>query len=287
MLAHMAPKTKTKVVQPVVQRRALALSGGLAGRKFFVPETCDFDISCSGDILRVGERDATVEKPQEFVLITTREAWLCEMATGLPVYQRPLKRVSILKQLRAWVVAAGSATDDKMAALAFDDSDSDVMETPKKKKPGRREQRCAAPAVAVPSTCQLVQAPLSPTEPDKKISVHAAVDRRGRLWLSAEALPWFLDYVRAEKNSGGVAPIEEETSAVAEGSRITWNFRNDSWQAQAQGPDGKWLKTSKGLKGIRKQEGLDDQAAKQRVYEAMQAWVADVEAGLLTQEDEA
>ena len=94
LLAHMAPKTKTKVLQPVVQRRALALSGGLAGRKFFVPETCEFEISRSGGGSSsglVGDRDAPVEKPQEFVLITSGEAWLCEMATGLPVYQRPLR----------------------------------------------------------------------------------------------------------------------------------------------------------------------------------------------------
>ena len=38
---------------------------------------------------------------------------------------------------------------------------------------------------------------------------------------------------------------------------------------------------------IAENDGLDFKAAKQRVYDAMVAWVADVKAGVVTLEDEA
>ena len=74
---------------------------------------------------------------KECVLIFSKAAWLCEMATGQAVYQRPLTRVNILNEIRQRVINnEDSAADGKMAALAFDDDEDDdeKLETPKSPK---------------------------------------------------------------------------------------------------------------------------------------------------------
>ena len=115
-----------------------------------------------------------------------------------------------------------------------------------------------------------------------KISVYAALDERRRLWLHVDAVTWLIQYIRDEKESGGLAPVEDVSSAVSEtkpSSRIYWNFRDDNWTARAKASDGSWLQISRGVKRRQKQDHLDFQTAKQAVFNSMEAWVAAVDAG--------
>ena len=102
-------------------------------------------------------------------------------------------------------------------------------------------------------------------------------------------MPWLINYIRAEKQAGGVAPLQEDASAVAEAadsSRIYWNFRDDCWIARAKGIDGTWLRTSRGVKRRRRQnDHVNFQEAKNAVFQSLEKWVADVGAGLVTKAD--
>ena len=126
----------------------------------------------------------------------------------------------------------------------------------------------------------MVQVPESATARGKNISVFAALDERRRLWLHVDSLRWLIQYIRDEKENGGVAPVEEAPAVAEEPEpRIYWNFRDDSWTARAQAKDGKWVRTSRGVKRRRK-DGIEDfQLAKQRVYEELEKWVDAVAAG--------
>ena len=55
-----------------------------------------------------------------------------------------------------------------------------------------------------------------------------------QLWISTEAVPWFILYLAAEARSGGVSHEEEEASETTncgvEGLYIAWDFQsNDAW----------------------------------------------------------
>ena len=139
---------------------------------------------------------------------------------------------------------------------------------------------------------RLVEVRTQPGRSSKKISVFAALDELRRLWLDVDSVEWLIQYVQAEKANGGVMPVEEDpedSSTVAEAdqcARIYWNFRDDNWIARAKGVDGTWLQTSRGIKRRQKAESLGFEAAKQAVYEEMEQWVADVQAGQITKSDD-
>ena len=84
----MAPKGK--IFLPIKTGRTMTVSGGFATSKHYVLHTQEFAFTC-GDGDALGE--PRVRK--ECVLISHQEPWLCEMATGMPVFQRPLKRVKV------------------------------------------------------------------------------------------------------------------------------------------------------------------------------------------------
>ena len=286
--AVMAPKPRT--FHPVKLGRSLTISGGHTPGKQHVLHTQEFTFTR-------GHGDAAgVEVKKECVLIFSKAAWLCEMATGQAVYQRPLTRVNILNEIRQRVINnEDSAADGKMAALAFDDDEGDdeKLETPKKRKRGK-EESTETPAVAGAAICQRIQVPQSWRD-KSKCAIYVALDSKRRLWLDIEALPWFIQYVKDEKESGGVAPVEkairggreqDSASAVAETFRIYWNFRDDGWIARAQTPSGSWLQASRGVKRRQKTDRVDFETAKKVVYTEMEAWVEAVRAGEVTADEE-
>ena len=277
---YLMSSSKEKAFHPVVLRRSLTLSGGYSGKQF-VPETRQFEFIRGG-----GETCAGSVEVKECVRISHKETWLCELATGLPKYQRPLKRVRIVRELTQLVVGlSGDAAevDSKMAALAWDSDDSDDAETPKKgPAPARQRKKKNTPAVAGQVTCKVVEVPEEPTPRSQKISVCAALDQRRRLWLDVEALPWLIFYIKEEKATGGVAPVDDEPPAMP-ASRIYWNFRDNNWIARAQGVDGAWLQTSRGIKRKQKASQLDFEEAKAAAFSELSEWVAMVDAGVITQ----
>ena len=151
---------KVKMFHPIVQRRTIALSGGFAPTKNYVPESRHIKLThghgeADGDkqeyalVAHDNGQGEPHGETKECVLVSHDRAWLCEMATGLPVYQRPLARVHILRELPELITAARGTGetegDGKMACLRYDDEDSEELETPKKNSVARKHKRLEHP----------------------------------------------------------------------------------------------------------------------------------------------
>ena len=175
-----------------------------------------------------------------------------------------------------------ATVDSKMESLSFEDASSgDELLTPKKKRKAlsvanqvRAGGECGA--------CRDFQVPVSPLSREQKVVVCGALDERGRLWLAIDALPWLLDYVRAEKETGGVDPVEVTSSVVADdgkSSSIYWCFQSGRWSAHAVGPDGCRRTTSRRVTN-RCKDVTSFKEAKQAAYATLLQWVSDVQAGV-------
>ena len=265
----MTSQKEVPIFHPIVHSRSLTLSGGYHPGKKYVPSTRMFPC------IRGSGVEDIVDK--ECVLVTHKEPWLCEMATGQCPYQRPLARSRIVREMCA--IMCASPADIQMAALAFEDENSD-METPVKKPRVRKPKvsSTATSSVVEAPLCRPIQVPEQMSSLGQKISVYAALDERRRLWLHVDSLPWLLRYVKEEKDCGGVPPVASPP-ALPEESRIYWNFRDDSWIARARNLNGNWLRTSRYIKRRQKVEGVSFQALKEAAFHDMEAWVASVERG--------
>ena len=278
----MAAKSKERAFHALSMTRSLTLTGGYSG-KHFVPQTRDFEFTRG-----CGETAAGAVELKECVAISHKEAWLCEIATGQPKCQRPLARVRIVRELTQLLGGDAVEVDKKMAALAFDSDDSDdANETPKKVSAGPRKRVTKnTPAVAGVATCKVVEVQEQPSPRSKKILVYAALDKSRRLWLHVHALPWLIQYIKEEKASGGLDPVEDAPSSTVVERRIYWNFRDNNWIARAQAVDGTWLQATRGIKRKQKASQLDFQEAKQVAFGELEDWVAKVAAGEITKKSE-
>ena len=116
---------KRKLFRPLVLSKCLALTGGYSTKKF-VPETCAFPCYRGG-----GEKAGDPSEEMECVQINHKAAWLCEMSTGVCLFQRPLARVRIIRQLHSHLMKHLAAMirhsdkDIQMEALAFDSDASE------------------------------------------------------------------------------------------------------------------------------------------------------------------
>ena len=260
----------------MVLRRSFTLTGGYSGKQF-VPQTREFEFTRGG-----GETAAGSVELKECVKISHKEAWLCEIATGIPMYLRPLARVRIVRELTQLVAGDAAEVDTKMAALAFDSEESDDAETPKKGPgPARKRKQKKTTAVAGLAISKVVEVQEQPSPQSRKISVYAALDSHRRLWLDIDALPWLIQYVKEEKANGGLAPVEDEPQELP-ACRIYWNFRDNNWIARAQAVDGAWLQTSRGVKRKQKASQVGFEDAKKAAFCELEAWVAKVDAGEIT-----
>ena len=270
--------SKERAFHALSMRRSLTLTGGYSGKQF-VPQTREFEFTRDG-----GETAAGGVDLKECVAISHKDAWLCEIATGQPKCQRPLARVRIVRELTQ-LLGGGSfeSEDKKMATLAFDSEDSDdAHETPKKSAPPRKRTKKNHPAVAGAATCKLLEVQETPSPRSKKIRVYAALDKSRRLWLDVDALPWLIQYVKEEKASGGLDPVDDAPESTVVERRIYWNFRDSNWIARAQAVDGSWLQATRGVKRKQKGSQLDFEEAKQAAFGELENWVAQVEAGEIT-----
>ena len=276
----MAAKSKERAFHALSMRRSLTLTGGYSG-KHFVPQTRDFEFTRE-------ETAAGAVELKECVAISHKEAWLCEIATGQPKCQRPLARVRIVRELTQLLGGDAVEVDKKMAALAFDSDDSDdAHETPKKAPAGPRKRNTKnTPAVAGVATCKAVEVQEQPSPRSKKILVYAALDKSRRLWLDVNALPWLIQYIKEEKASGGLDPVEDAPSSTVVERRIYWNFRDNNWIARAQAVDGTWLQATRGIKRKQKASELDFEEAKQAAFGELEDWVAKVAAGEITKKSD-
>ena len=178
--------------------------------------------------------------------------------------------------------------DQKKAALAFDSEDSDdANETPKKvSAPPRRRIKQDTPAVSGVATCKVVEVREQPSPHSKKVLVYVALDKSRRLWLDVHALPWLIQYMKEEKASGGLDPVEDAPASTVVERRIYWNFRDNNWIARAQAVDGTWLQATRGIKRKQKASQLDFEEAKKAAFGELEDWVAKVAAGEITKKSE-
>jgi len=277
----MAPKAKP--FRPVVLGRSLTLSGGFVPGKSFVPQSRHVEFICGG-----GGTAGDIREKKECVLVSVKEPWLCEIATGQAVYNRPLSRVGILRQLKEILLDNSLQPDAQMAALAFDDCGSEDMDSPLRTPKKKKEKKTSAPKSLGAEISLLVQVPESWATQSTKISVYASLDSRRRIWLHVDALAWLIQYIRDEKESGGVAAVEDtrQESEEEETSRIYWNFRDGNWIARARAVDGSWLQASRGIKRRQKADALGFEAAKEAVYHELEEWVEAVRAGEVTRDSD-
>ena len=160
----------------MVLRRSFTLTGGYSGKQF-VPQTREFEFTRGG-----GETAAGSVELKECVKISHKEAWLCEIAMGIPMYLRPLARVRIVRELTQLVAGDAAEVDTKMAALAFDSEESDDAETPKKGPgPARKRKQKKTTAVAGLAISKVVEVQEQPSPQSRKIPVYAALDSLRRL----------------------------------------------------------------------------------------------------------
>ena len=284
----MTARKKPQIFRPLQAVSHLTMTGGYTTKKY-VPQTRKFSNLRGG-----GEGADASAKEVECVMIGHREPWLCEITTGKSVFERPLARVRIIRELYKRLARMVSATaafscgqsDKQMEALAIDSDDSESQETPKKKpnpKGGRFPgKRAGASAVAGRLTCHAVSVPQHPSNPHAQLCVGAAMDERGRLWLQVDCLTWLAEYIKAEKESGGVAPLEESEEAEP---RVQWNFQHSSWQALAVSPDGTKQRRERCVKarqkaGCKNAGCMNFVEAKETLYRETLEWLAAVEGGM-------
>ena len=260
-----------KALAAVQVGQQFTISGGFS-KKHYVIKTRNFDFG-QGCV--------------PCVQVHHREPWLCEMATDSPVYQRPMSRVRVLHALRAHFgeLAEGHVLDEKMQDLAFEEDELDQELTPrtpvKGQAPRKRGVKCGtASAVAEQSqdpVARTVAMPSQPAAADCTVEVLVALADK-KLWLALTCLPWLIQYVAAEKASGGVAPVVEVGEDRSNNSGIRWNFRDNTWQARCRRSDGTWATKTKTVHGrtTKATDALfncDFEVAKKRVYQELEAWM--------------
>ena len=228
----------------------------------------------------------------ECVLLGSKEMWLREMATGQAAYNRPLSRVRIFRVLTEALTGDDGAVDQKMASLAFGDEEAEVVEIPElDKTPPRKRKVKSSVVTELPSStteiCKRVQVPSLPRPHAKQITVAVALDKQRRLWVHVDSLPWLLQFIKEEKEAGGVEPVESSSVDEWQSSRIYWNFRDASWIARAKTVDGCWLQASRGIKRKHKLEQMSFQEAKAEACAQLEDWVGLVDIGQITGENHA
>jgi hypothetical protein len=273
--AAMAPKQEKrkpgKCLLPVKIAEQITISGGFS-KKQFVIHTREFQfdgvaVSC--------------------VPISNQEAWLCEMATDSPVYQRPMSRVRVLQTLKEHLGATAQAdvVDEKMGDLAFDDDGPELELTPRTpvKGPGPRK-RCAKSASAStvvehtdPDVTRLLEMPGTPSVTTPTVQVQVAYGDK-KLYIALQSLPWLIQYIAEEKASGGVAPVPLLGEDPNKKSGIRWNHRDNTWQARMRRSDGTWSTKTKSVHARMESEGdplfgADYEVAKKVVYDELEPWM--------------
>ena len=260
---------KTAGLIPVEISRSITISGGFSKKKW-VLTTHQIDFG---------------QEIVECAVTSVQEAWVSEMASGMPVCKRGLARVSILKKIKEALMSEDHALpedDDKLAALSFDVEDSVVAEsTPTKRK---RETSTAVEKIKK-IRARAVDVPLSSVDVTSQTrQIKAAMLDAYKLCVAIDDLPWLIQRMIEERATGGVPLIESPEKGKRDSQSIAWNFRDNAWQAKAQTPAGKALTHTKCV--ARRMAKAGDVCfgkswpeAKNIVLEEMQQWVDAVEAG--------
>lgn len=206
--------------------------------------------------------------------ISSQLQWLCQMAANKCKSLRPLGRCLVFRLLHRKVLeAAGlddtvaAATDDKMAALAFDDGPpmDDAARTPRGKNTVKRNAKATAVAAPIVAEVAVKDCPSAVAESRRVI----AVVHNKALYLEVDGLSWLANFLREELPTGGVEPVPVE--GPRSGPNIFWDWRDEVWVRRHFGADGSRRRQSKPVRSRTAKGGdlshLDFEAAKQYVYD--------------------
>ena len=260
----MGKQAQNYVMKQVVLQRQLTISGGLS-KKPHVLSTKSIDMG---------------KTRKDCVLITPREGWLCEMATGQAAFSRPLARIRILNKMRSLCCDGEDVVDEKMDALAFDDEDFEDKKAKHSSHKCKGKQKNSS-AMAENLKAKWIDVPNMPGNRQVKNQVAVAVDGKKRLWLDVDSVNWLVAYIAEEKENGSVEPIVEPIAESPNKSAVRWNFRDECWAARAKTPTGQVLTNTASIKRQAKNDGAARGTAKQRAYEEMMEWAMQVETGAI------
>jgi hypothetical protein len=217
--------------------------------------------------------------------ISSQLQWLCHMTSGKCKGVRPLGRCLAFRMLHRKVLesaglddAAVAASDDKMAALAFDDGPpmDDATRTPR----GRIAiKKNAKPAVVAPIVAE-VAVKDCPSAVAESRRVIAVVHNR-TLYLEVDGLSWLANFLREELPTGGVEPVPDE--GPRSGPNIFWDWRDEVWVRRHFDSNGERRRQSKPVRSRMTKGGdlshLDFDAAKQYVYDEFEQQLASFDTG--------
>ena len=272
---------------PLAVHSKLCITGGFCPTKSHVLDS---------RVISHGNRDIS------FVQVGSSASWLCEVAAQQHATRRPLARVEVFELLRKAVCGSAVAADgstavaeaaivqDKMVDLAFE---VEPGESPPVAKKSRRQLPAKTRG---PVVCELFAQDYSadvkefrvvngsPGEsavadcPGPSAVADANLDERrffvavdgSKLYIEVNALSWFVAFVKAELESGGVRPIVRTDTGHAK-QLITWDFRDESWvfRTRASG------KVQRKSKPVRRLMAPGKQYANLSFEEARQAVLAD------------
>jgi hypothetical protein len=206
--------------------------------------------------------------------ISSQLQWLCQMAAGKCKSVRPLGRCLVFRVLHRKVMeAAGvddtavAATDDKMAALAFDEGPpmDDAARTPRGKSTAKRNAKTTTVAAPIVAEVTVKDCPSAVAESRRVI----AVVHNKSLYLEVNGLSWLANFLREELPTGGVEPVPDE--GPRNGPNIFWDWRDEVWVRRHFDSNGSRRRQSKPVRSRMAKGGdlshLDFEAAKQYVYD--------------------
>ncbi len=212
--------------------------------------------------------------------ISSQLQWLCQMAAGKCKSLRPLGRCLVFRMLRRKVLesaglddAAVAATDDKMAALAFDGGPlmDAAAPTPRGKSTVKKNAK-AAVAAPIVAEVAVKDCPSAVAE-SRRVT---AVVRNTALYLEVEGLSWLANFLREELATGGVEPVPDE--GPRSGPNIFWDWRDEVWVRRHFDSNGSRRRQSKPIRSRMAKGGdlshLDFEAAKQYVHDEFEQQLA-------------
>lgn len=172
------------------------------------------------------------------------EPWLSRVIAGTSVSVRPLARSVILDELRARLRMTQNdmGPKDKMRDLDYDSEDERSSKSPYKGKTSLVQDGIV---VAMDVNTSSASA--------EKVSVKVASIKK-KLHIDIRNLPWLISYMREEVRLQGVPEIEPASNTQQQ-SRITFNFRDESYTARVLLRNGKSQKRVSFLKGRMKSDG--------------------------------
>ena len=227
------------------------------------------------------------------VSVSHQDSWLCEMVSGKAASRRPLKRTTMLQQLRRLICSDGPTSSlegggavvvvDKMQDLEFDDSEPETAPTPKK-----RRRQPGQPADVVPDGVVVkVSVPSNASSLEELRSIRV-MKKASSLWIEVDALPWLVHALRIEHDTGGVpSPTLVLPDSPEAAFGIHWDFRDDRWVAKAMDHNEQVVRRSGPVRRRMVKDGdlckLTFVEAKARVYQEMVAWLAECKAACAQQ----